>query len=120
MKKYILFIVVMLVALIVVESPYTFARDGLLTKKKVNEFDSQFSFSTAKRHNQEIRDLYLISFSNEEIVVQEESMGKIAKDNIEVKKIAPFLYKWKRTSDSTGIFRVTIGKQKYYFLFVVT
>ena len=60
--------------------------------------------------------MYLFYLGGKEIKVQEENMDEIV--DVKVKKIAPFLYEWNISKDSWGVYRLVIGKNKYYCLFI--
>lgn len=117
------FICMILVIIFVIASaswitPLAFARDGLLTRKKVESFKAQFDLGSTRRHNADSKKIYLLYFGFKTVKVEEEIMFN-AKE-VKVKKVIPFLYEWEWTSSSAPAYRVSIGEDKYYYTIVVT
>lgn len=97
-------------------SPVVFARDGLLTKMKVKDYGTQYDLGSTRRHDADVTDIYLLYIGFEKVSVQkEEKSGEMFEGyDLEAKKVLPFLYKWERQS-GVPAYRITIGKDKYYF-----
>lgn len=120
-KKWLCVFIIFVLVCIVVRwlSPVVFARDGLLTRMRVEDYKTQYDLGSTRRHNADVTDIYLFYFGFERVCVQkEEKNGEIFEGyDIEVKKIMPFLYKWERQL-SDPAYRVTIGEDKYYYTIV--
>lgn len=98
-------------------SPTAFAHDGILTREKVEDYQTQYDLGATRRHDYDITDIYLFYAGFEEVSVQKEE--SFEGHDVTLKRILPFIYKWERKPDDC-IFRVTIGKDKYYYTFVST
>ncbi|MEH2950919.1 hypothetical protein [Sporofaciens sp. JLR.KK001] len=98
-------------------SPIAFVSDGVLTRKKVNEYKMQYDLGATRRHDYQATDIYLVYFGFEKVLVQKEDMHEGY--DIELVRIMPFLYRWKR-EPKESVFRVTIGNKKYYYTIVST
>lgn len=105
-----------LLAALCLAGPVAFARDGLLTRKKVEDYRTQYDLGMTRRHDCEVSTIYLFCPRLEEPVVEYESYGRGYA--VEAEQILPFLYRWERKSD--WAYRVTVGEDKYYFTIVST
>lgn len=108
-------IIISIVGLIIITDPIVFASDGLLTKKEVESYGSQYDLGATRRHDSEITGVYMFYLGNEKVTVQSERMREGKPVVVDV--ILPFLYKWQRQVEDS-VFRVTIGDKKYYYTFV--
>lgn len=120
-KKWLCALIILVLVCIVVRwlSPVVFARDGLLTRMRVEDYNTQYDLGSTRRHDADVTDIYLFYFGFERVFVQkEEKNGDIFEGyDIEVKKVMPFLYKWERQPDDPA-YRVTIGEDKFYYTIV--
>ncbi len=120
-KKWLCAFIILVLVCIVVRwlSPVVFARDGLLTRMRVEDYNTQYDLGSTRRHDADVTDIYLFYFGFERVLVQkEEKNGDIFEGyDIEVKKVMPFLYKWERQL-SDPAYRVTIGENKFYYTIV--
>ncbi len=98
-------------------NPTAFAYDGTLTKQRVEDYKTQYDLGMTKRHEAQVEHIYMFYLGFKKVSVQTEK-ERVGYD-IEVKKIAPFLYQWERSLYDCA-FRVTIGERKYYFTIVST
>lgn len=108
-------IIVLLVIIVIWISPIVFARDGVLTRKKVESYQAQFDLGATSRHDSEITDIYLFYMGFKTVSVQTEKT--LEGYDVEVRRIMPFLYKWERNPEDS-VFRVNIGENKYYYTMV--
>ena len=77
----------------------------------------QYDLGATRRHNTPATDIYLFYFGFNKVSVQKEYMHEGYE--MELVRIMPFLYKWKR-EPKESVFRVTIGNKKYYCTIVST
>lgn len=110
-------LLVLLLLLIVWFSPTAFARDGLLTRMKVDEYQTQYDLGATRRHDSDVDRVYLFCLSPDEVTVESEEMFEGRP--VEVTQILPFLYSWECTLNDS-VFRVSVGDGKYYFTIVST
>ena len=117
-RKYVLVIFILLILFALLINPIIFVKDGIVSRNKVDNFQKQYSVESANKHDGtlNIRTMYLFYLGGKEIKVQEENMDEIV--DVKVKKIAPFIYEWNISKDSWGVYRLVIGKNKYYCLFI--
>ena len=117
-RKYVLVIFILLILFALLINPIIFVKDGIVSRNKVDNFQKQYSVESDNKHDGtlNIRTMYLFYLGGKEIKVQEENMDEIV--DVKVKKIAPFLYEWNISKDSWGVYRLVIGKNKYYCLFI--
>lgn len=105
-------------------SPIAFAKDGLLTRMKVDSYEAQYNLGATRRHDGEEKGIYLFYLGLKDIRVETESKGtesdkgQYAEAGVEAKRVLPFLYKWEWRGEP--VYRVSIGEDKYYFTIVVT
>ncbi len=118
MKKKISYIVTVIgfLVLIIYVTPLGFVKDGVLTRQKVDSYQTQYDLGSTNRHRYDLENIYLFYIGFQDVKVQSEQYRK-ARD-VELEKIGPFLYRWKWTKESA--FRVSIGENKYYFTIVHT
>ena len=98
-------------------NPTAFSYDGTLTRQMVADYKTQYDLGMTKRHESGVERIYMFYFGFKKVSVQTEK--EFIGYDIEVKKIAPFLYQWERNWGDCA-FRVTIGERKYYFTIVST
>ena len=98
-------------------SPIAFVYDGVLTRKKVNDYKMQYDLGVTRRHDSQATDIYLFYFGFNKVSVQKEEIYEGY--DVELVRIMPFLYTWERELKES-IFRVTIGNEKYYYTIVST
>ena len=94
-------------------SPVAFVRKGFLTKFKVEEIEDQYIYELDRigRYGaKEVEKIYMFYPGFKEISVEGARKG----DRPKVKQTVPFLYHWKMDKDNDA-YKVTIGKEKYYF-----
>ncbi|MGO5053356.1 hypothetical protein ACTQ6A_12765 [Lachnospiraceae bacterium LCP25S3_G4] len=113
---YILLVIVTLTVVIGWISPLVFARDGILTREKVKTFNAQYNLGATRRHDADIKKIYLLYFGFKDVRVQNEVMFE-GRD-VKIKKIMPFLYEWNWEGHSA--YRVYIGNNKYYYTIAIT
>lgn len=118
-KKRVCVIVVLILVGITIMciSPIAFAYDGVVTRKKVDDYKMQYDLGATHRHDSKVTDIYLVYFGFEKVSVQKEE-GYEGYD-VELVRIMPFLYRWERELYDCA-FRVTIGNKKYYCTIVST
>lgn len=90
-----------------------FIRKGFLTKFKVEEFEDQYIYELERigRYGaDEVETIYMFYPGVQEISVEGARKG----DRPKVERIVPFLYHWEMDKDNDA-YKVTIGKEKYYF-----
>ena len=98
-------------------NPTAFAYERTLKKQRVEDYKTQYDLGMTKRHEAQVEHIYMFYLGFKKVSVQTEK-ERVGYD-IEVKKIAPFLYQWERSLYDCA-FRVTIGERKYYFTIVST
>ena len=69
-------------------SPIAFVSDGVLTRKKVNEYKMQYDLGATRRHNTPATDIYLFYFGFNKVSVQKEYMHEGY--DMELVRIMPF------------------------------
>ncbi len=118
-KKWVCVIVSMILVGITIMhiSPIAFVYDGVLTRKKVNDYKMQYDLGATRRHDSQATDIYLFYFGLNKVSVQKEEIYEGY--DIELVRMMPFLYRWEREPNES-IFRVTIGNKKYYCTIVST
>lgn len=118
-KKWVCVIVALILVGITIMyiSPIAFAYDGVLTRKKVDDYKVQYDLGATRRHDSQVTDIYLVYFGFKKVSVQKEE-GYEGYD-VELERIMPFLYRWERELYDC-VFRVTIGNKKYYYTIVST
>ena len=91
-------------------SPVAFIRKGFLTKFKVED---QYIYELERigRYGaDEVENIYMFYPGFQEISVEGARKG----DRPKVERTVPFLYHWEMDKDNDA-YKVTIGKEKYYF-----
>jgi len=119
--RYIIIVICLLLIAIKVISPIAFAKDGMITRIKVDEFDKKdlydiyiYELDRISRHNGAVmKNVYFFNLGFDEPHVESEERGA----EIKVEQVFPFLYKWKCTSGD-GDYRVTINNKKYYLVYL--
>ena len=110
--RYIIIVICLLLIAIKVISPIAFAKDGMITRIKVDEFDKKdlydiyiYELDRISRHNGAVmKNVYFFNLGFDEPHVESEERGA----EIKVEQVFPFLYKWKCTSGD-GDYRVIIN-----------
>lgn len=119
--SYIIIVICLLFIVIKGISPIAFAKDGMITRIKVDDFDKQdikdihiYEIDRISRHNGAVmKNVYFFNLGFKKPHV--ESAEREEKINVE--RVFPFLYKWKCTAGD-GDYRVTINNKKYYFAYL--
>lgn len=120
-KKIILVIVICFIAamgMIHLLNPIAFAKDGLLTRKEVDCFDTSYELGVTRRHEEEVDQIYLLCIQREAPVVRLEKNGE--ETAVELMKAGPFLYYWEWDVSDGQAYQVQTQAKKYYFTIVVT
>lgn len=99
-------------------SPIAFTKEGLLTKKEVDHFDTSYELGVTRRHSEDVKKIYLFSIGTKKPNVNRESKGKVEK--IELKNIFPGLYYWDWEVSDGYAYQVITNSKKYYFTICVT
>ena len=118
-KKWVCVIVALILVGITIMciSPIAFAYDGVVTRKKVDDYKMQYDLGATRRHDSQVTDIYLVYFGFEKVFVQKEEGYE--EYDVELERVMPFLYRWERELYDCA-FRVTIGNKKYYYTIVST
>ena len=99
-------------------NPIAFTKNGLLTKKEVESFDTSYNLAITRRHSEDTKKIYLFCIGTKKPNVNRESKGKVEK--IELKNIFPGLYYWNWQVSVGYAFQVITNSKNYYFTIVVT
>lgn len=116
---YILVGVAALIALLLWVHPIAFIKTGILTKEKVDQYEKQYDLGAARKfdaNDKSIKNVYMFYIGNEAVEVQDKTVDSLI--DVNVRKVAPFLYRWNIPEGNWGIFRVTLGNDKYYCLYI--
>lgn len=109
---------VVVLAAVCLSSPIAFTKDGFLTRKEVDYFDTSYELGRTRRHGEEIHQIYLLCFGREEPVVKLEKNGTATE--VELKKAGSFLYFWDWNVADGQAYQVHTKSENYYFTIVVT
>lgn len=116
---YIIAGVAALIALLLWVYPIAFIKTGILTKEKVDQYEKQYDLGAARKfdaNDKSIKNVYMFYIGNEAVEVQDETVDSLI--DVNVRKVVPFLYRWNIPEGNWGIFRVTLGNDKYYCLYI--
>ena len=108
-----------LIALLLWVYPIAFIKTGILTKEKVDQYEKQYDLDAARKfdaNDKSIKNVYMFYIGNEAVEVQDETVDSLI--DVNVRKVTPFLYRWNIPEGNWGIFRVTLGNDKYYCLYI--
>lgn len=103
--------------LIYVLSPIMISSSGIILGKRVDEFNNQYTLNDTPRYNKnKFSHLYMVSFHIlTELEIKEVTTGQQPK----VSKIFPFLYSVEQKENvASSIYEVSMGKNKYYFIYL--
>lgn len=115
--SYIIVAILLICAIMRCIGPIAFARDGVLTRKKVTEYKMQYELGATRRHGSQVSRIYLFYFGFQNVSVQKEKLHEGY--DVKSEQLLPFLYRWNHEMEE-DVFRVTIGEKKYYYTIVST